>query len=127
MRTIRFRGKNKETGEWVIGSLLISKQGVYIVPLPYINHSLVEVDENSVGKYTDLKDKNGTKIYEGDIIGDKNGIGVVLYKDGILGIASYSYGFEHITDWTAFDHGIDYPDRLSIMGNIYDNPELLNE
>ena len=97
MREIEFRGKTKE-GSWIHGSLLLSQQysdghrdcfikGPSIQILDGIstpNHSFHEVDPNTVGQYTCLTDKNGVKIFEGDIVCgwqyDKNKKFIVEYK-----------------------------------------------
>ena len=94
MREILFRGKDSETGEWVFGWLMIGLSGrVYIVyavddvaiwkitPRPMF----VEVDPATVGQYTGLTDKNGKRIFEGDIVkygADYERKNIVVFEQG---------------------------------------------
>ena len=134
MREYKFRAKSVKTNEWVYGSLLrdeIQKK-YYIVD----NESGVgkEVDENTIGQYTSLKDKNGVKIYEGDIIqfkgNYKNSTMYVVFWDNmkagffITPIHCYKYRIENNSYLRA--NFINAKNK-EVIGNIYDNPELLKE
>lgn len=124
MREIKFRGKCLVHGEWVYGYYLeqafCDGQGLgsYIKIHGY---SPIKVDPDTVGQYTGLKDKKGQEIYEGDIVclGDaKRRIGVIVRSD-----TKPAFVLE-VND-TTFDLYYRNQHRYEVVGNIYDNQELI--
>lgn len=110
MREILFRGKRKDNGEWVYGnSVLFFKETTKIYG-ELVQWREVEVIPETVGQYTGLTDKNGKKIFEGDIIAYGDDRYLVNFGDG------YFSPFDFICE-----------DECKVIGNIYDNPELLGE
>ena len=133
MREILFRGKQKDNGEWVEGRLLadgviVPKGQTIEIFRCWIENRLecrVVIPE-TVGQYTGLTDKNGTKIFEGDIVD-------VEYNPNYIGVAKERIGtFEVVFDNGCFmkqnDKGLFHfisSDVCVVIGNIHDNPELL--
>lgn len=131
MREILFRGKRKDNGEWICGDLLQDVESGICAIVSYVNlggniHDLSEscifaVIPETVGQYTGLTDKNGAKIFEGDIVKNSrfNKIEEVRYIDKRKRIMFC--GINYIVD-------LEYINEIyyEVIGNIYDNPELLN-
>ena len=131
MREIVFRGKRTDNGEWVEGWYIHTKRhhciitgcidDGYVVYGHYASDvAMYVVDPVTVGQYTGLKDKNGKRIFEGDIVDiltENEEIGVVEYEDG--GFLVSADGF--CVDFHANINGTD----LEIIGNIHDNGELM--
>ena len=138
MREILFRGKRIDNGEWVEGSLIYLDEGcTYIVPMhPYasslsvgdiVKLTMQAVIPESIGQYTGLKDKNGTKIFEGDICRNtKTGEIVSVCWLGTMGGYVWSRREEN-TKLSTFGDLFRVFDKFEIIGNIHDNPELLKE
>ena len=131
MREILFRGKRKDNEEWVHGDLWCNPYGKRVVCIvsPINNQGTTggnEVDAETVGQYTGMVDKNGTKIFEGDIVdfsdrsdGDNYG-GVVYDAD------ETEFGIDFGSTYLGL--GRHYHSRdIEVVSNIYDNPELLKE
>ena len=146
MREILFRGKRKDNGEWLEGSALFADNKAFIfnnVKVEFfnghneyrMNFTLKEVIPETVGQYTGLTDKNGRKIFEGDIVhaiyqsnyvGMKNidfGIGVVEYCGNYYSHASYEINIIGEIGSRVFSASLE--GGVEVIGNIYDNPELL--
>ena len=129
MRDILFRGKRIDNSEWAFGSLLIGRTATFIWNNPEVFAK--DIDRSTVGQYTGLTDKNGKKIFEGDIIkivpdydySDDYSISKVYSYNGILCVDYHGDDF----DSTALGFLDDYlPDGdFEVIGNIHDNPELL--
>ncbi|MDE5556985.1 MAG: YopX family protein [Ruminococcus sp.] len=133
MREILFRGKRKDTSEWTEG-LTVFKLDKYVYmckssmcEITYdLQHNIkaitsknpffVEVIPETVGQYTGLIDRNGTKIFEGDVV---HLIGGEFYQ-GYHEIDE-NIVVKDITDCVYFGE----VELLEIIGNIYDNPEML--
>jgi uncharacterized phage protein (TIGR01671 family) len=135
MREIKFRGKRDDNGEWVYGSLNIYKYDSGEVDyniMALIDNSfiMVNVIPESIGQFTGLKDKNGKEIWENDIVQDEFNTGVVFWNDyrGMFNIDD-SYTDNPLPEEEdkkrqmiyPFDDWINY----EVIGNIYDNQELL--
>lgn len=143
MREIKFRGKRVDNGEWVYGDLAHNYDS-YIKDSKDLVDDLYrgwfKVVDNTVGQYTGLKDRNGREIYEGDIINLTNTAGVSINVVCEFGTARRVI-FENTVDITgcyfklsngektfpivsnyAGKHDLDL---FEIIGNIYENPELL--
>lgn len=141
MREILFRGKREDNGEWVEGASIIvfAQDKVYIpkkssrLDVIHDTHSnltrientkMYKVDVSTIGQYTGLTDKNGTKIFEGDICEFTNADGEKTPYKVLWDFHRWlvQMGCENI-----------YPDDLDedfagwaeVIGNIHDNPELL--
>ena len=130
MRKILFRGKWKNSGEWVYGNLFNPDKAdtpTQICIGTYIARTCYEIDPETVGQYTGLTDKNGRKIFEGDIVvfadffDDKIHRGVVYWCDSAFWFdCTETEGDEGIYSLAYISANI-----LEVIGNIYDNPELL--
>ena len=115
MREILFRAKSVATGNWVYGDLY--SRGA---PSIYSNGERLSVDKYTIGQYIGLTDKNGTKIFEGDFLTN-----VYLNPQKITPL--HIHFDEYCACYRAGRFQIDKNCCLNytIIGNIYDNPELL--
>lgn len=124
MREILFRGKQMDNGEWLFGDLRHIFHGEYRTHIVDNSNGLnngvcgLEVASSTVGQFTGLTDRNGVKIFEGDIVryGQR---GKVEYNSGS---AQFTLNFTNST-YEGFDK-IPFCD-CEVLGNIHDNPELL--
>lgn len=82
-REIKFRGKCKTTGEWFYGYLFKSDSGerTHIIK----NHKgCLDIDPDTVGEFTGLRDKNGIEIYENDLIKCEKDIYEIIWNRGMF-------------------------------------------
>ena len=146
MREILFRGKRLDNGEWVEGWYEMYPFGRWPVKTSIIpsegakagHYEHVEVDSSTVGQYTGLKDKNGKRIFDGDILH------IAKIADGLGGYYQppLDYPVNVVVKWdlcawmweTLCDDKryISFPDawchyECEIIGNITDNHELLEK
>ena len=140
MREILFRGKCLYNGKWVKGFIAASRENMYpngfeMITVDGINYDELDgciphftsyaVDPSTIGQYTGMTDKNGTKIFEGDIVKGRvhfisgyriRSLQVVYDSDDTRFVLKDEYdGFKNI------------PLVCEVIGNIYDNPELIRE
>ena len=141
MREILFRGKRTDNGEWVYGNFVRGCDEKYAYIVEFGNKEMcrnyVDVNPETVGQYTGLKDKNGTKIFGGDMIkpfDDEIDKMVVEFRLGQFLLCLYGergymaeYGWEESGNYGCFeaDPLLSYGDDIEVIGNIHDNPELL--
>lgn len=133
MKEIKFRGKLKEhfgdkngnvvlqKGTWIYGGIVFDENRVWI-DTKY--HGEIIVDKDTIGQYTGLKDENGIEIYEGDIVrthyigGDGVENDEVIFDRGCFCV-NYSEDYHPLLN--EVNH------CSEVIGNIYDNSELLEE
>ena len=119
MREILFRGKGDKKyndGMWYFGVPIRCYDSDWQI---CTDNSKRTVIPETIGQYTGLADKNGTKIFEGDIVampayGGGKHKAVVYFKGGKFAVDGSNYHFKDIA-----------PKRMEVIGNIHDNPELL--
>ena len=123
MREILFRGKRTENDKWVKGFPYITHGGEHQIRY-YDSESNIEncshtVIPDTLGRFTGLTDRNGVKIFEGDIVNYN-------CEPGYVGFDKENAEFLiFFSKWTAGFDSI-YCDRnAEVIGNVYDNPELL--
>jgi len=141
MRAIKFRGANREDG-WVYGSLILGRKEyrgenldkpVYAYIARFKDNGEVfpiepvMIAPSTVGQFTGLYDKNGKEIYEGDIIqkfGDNRKFYVKWSNEPYSAFGLHlpiNYGSDGFVDFLKFY----FQDSYEVVGNIYDNIELL--
>lgn len=130
MREIIFRGKRKDNDKWVYGYYCrcgwTGMEKDVIIPSYASALYGIDVIPETVGQYTGLTDKNGTKIFEGDIVKYygicKLIIGVVkICEEDFSGLYGVCGAFTDGSGTTLLRSKIDY----QVVGNIYDNPEQI--
>jgi uncharacterized phage protein (TIGR01671 family) len=135
MREILFRGKDSITKRWVYGALVqqqddLLKEKAFIIS--YSNYQfgdfseavMHEVDPETVGQYTGFVDKKGKKIFEGDILSIYNSKAFLFTVEW-----NNQYVLKCTTNGVSDNilNVIESPEDVEVVGNIYDNPELIKD
>ena len=149
-REILFRGKRIDNGEWIEGSLITNvfyrredrKNIPYILNADMAEYDCFEdfdeyngiyaVDEETICQYTGLTDKNGKKIFEGNIAS----YGSDIYGKVKFGLYTSAFSFSdknqgfyiEFPEESLYRKELGYwENAVAVVGNIYDNPELLED
>lgn len=126
-REILFKAKRTDNGEWVEGYYVYCRKRHYILPL--LNEAIgyderedewIEIEPDTICLFTGLSDKNGKKIWENDIveIASEDGYFLCEWDDDT---ARYVLNGDGLT--ADFDNYYGY--EVEVIGNVFDNPELL--
>lgn len=126
MRTIKFRGKSICESRWIFGDLFRTDLDGEVAIQFYDEEDgwmTAMVRPETVGQFTGVTDINGRKIYEGDIVRvrvtndrfKKN----PRFRNGVVTFCEYDGG------WTNGCYFRFLPQRMEVIGNIHDNPELM--
>ena len=126
-REILFRGWNKKNKKWIYGYYLVNRGEHFISPDEFVNplasYEDYVIDADTVGQYTGMKDTNGVKIFEGDIIESNGSRHLMQYNErkamfvtALVGALYITCGInqEWINEW-----------KKVIVGNVYENKELI--
>lgn len=121
-----FRAKRIDTGEWYIGNLVDCPDGRNVIAEVGGNWALHEVDPSTICQYTGLTDKNGNKIWENDV--------VEAWSDGTMACGKVQQridgtwimypAWQNKTMWYFIPNEFGET-TVEVIGNIFDNPELL--
>lgn len=142
MRTVKFRSKRLTDGRWVYGDLIHADKGLVNI---WTNDAFgnnpedvdecgeeVKVDPCTIGQYTGLHDKDDKEIYEDDIV--KAPLLDPIFCDVLADVFDYApVSFHNGAFVVAYYEGRhkvylqDLYDKVEVIGNIHDNPELLNQ
>lgn len=136
MREILFKGKRLDNGEWITGHLLKYEDGSARMVSSNTDifcfekdESIIQtvahrVDPETVGQYTGFVDKNGKKIFEGDIVS--------IYNSKAF-LFAVEWNNQYVLKCTSNGvsdnilNVIESPEDVEVVGNIYDNSELIKE
>lgn len=128
MREILFRGKRIDSGEWAEGYYVPMGEYHYILTgrlelVPYLDFEHFLVNPETIGRFSGLTDRNGVKIFEGDIVHVKacscSFTGCVIYwSEEARYVCKTKSGMRY---------AICNKFEFEVLGNIYDNPELFDE
>ena len=144
MREILFRAKRTDNGEWIEGYAAMSG-GTFIIcdnGLTYGGFIVYEAIPETVGQFTGLTDKNGVRIFEGDILrgfeypfcsninGEFNYFAEIVWFDDSSAFGTYTFKNPKSNVRGISEGNTDYleyfnADKWEVIGNIHDNPELL--
>lgn len=133
-RQILFRGKRIDTGKWIKGDLQVGDDDhIPMIGVVECGHEpdYYQVQESTIGQFTGLDDRNAIHIFEGDIV-------KAPFLDPIFGdivpdefcnaTIEFSNG-SFVVSYYKRNHKIyiqDLYDKIKVIGNVHDNPELLN-
>jgi uncharacterized phage protein (TIGR01671 family) len=131
MREIEFRGKRLNDGQWVFGQLTTPHKNPNIWPSVSGAHlpTGYPVDPATIGQFTGLRDKNGAKIFEGDVLHHiwQSGGGETLETVSEVKFSNGSFiADDHKrADFILFLHVNKDWATVEVIGNVYDNPDLI--
>lgn len=131
MCELKFRGRRLDNKDWVHGDLITETNGNLELKRTFIHLRisqvnftqnalsstlcLYEVIPETVGQFTDLLDRNGREIYEGDVVEREGQTVVVIFEDGAFWVGG-----------TILLHA-NFPEKVEVIGNIHDNSELVGD
>ena len=126
MRNILFRGKRADNGAWVEGFLASQRTIATVSAIG--NYDEIVIDPETVGQFTGLTDKNGKKIFEGDVVKWHFYYGFPCERHRLIGTVKFlsaEFKICGVKQYEGEQRRLD--NTYEILGNIHDNPELFGE